>query len=255
MSDLIISGNGCVLYFRYLPWDTEFFGRRSYILDTDKLVFKPSSEMKKHIIHKLNDSFVTAKINTGLGVETISFLEDCGFYYVDTEVRLRYVRHGRTGDNCGIENVTIERPDTTAGLPCELLGVAFTHTRFHTDFHIGASKADQLWISYLKNYRPSPTGHLFTANINDDVAGIIVVNTSAFDATFFFVSVIDKFRNMGIGSKLINKTVACFDGYNIFTGTQIKNTAALNFYIRNGFTSIDSTKTVLHYWGAANRHR
>ncbi|MBF0487152.1 MAG: GNAT family N-acetyltransferase [Nitrospirae bacterium] len=250
-NDIVINHEGGVFYFRYLQWDTEFFGKRSYVLDAAKSIFKPGAEIRELIIHSLMDSFVTVKLNTDIGIGTISFLEDCGFYYVDTEVRLRYAKSCRGDQTYDIGSVTIERPQHISGLPCELLGRAFTHTRFHTDSHISGQTADQLWISYLKNYQPSPNGHLFTAKTGDDVAGIIVVNTDGVEATFFYVSVIDKFRNRGIGSMLINKAAACFTGYNIFTGTQIKNTASLNFYIKNGFTEIDSTKTVLHYWGAA----
>ncbi|MBF0515504.1 MAG: GNAT family N-acetyltransferase [Nitrospirae bacterium] len=247
--DIVISCKDAALHFRYLAWDTEFFGRRSYILDTAKSIIRPVALIKEQIKHKLGDSFVTVRINTEFGIETVSFLEDCGFYYVDTEVRLRYVkpRHGELLYDSG--SVSIERPQLTDDLPCELLGSAFTQTRFHTDFHIDDQKADQLWISYLKNYRPSPNGHLFTAKADNDVAGVIVVNTSNSDATLFFVSVIEKFRNRAIGSILINSVIDCFNGYNLYTGTQIKNTAALNFYIKNGFSAVDSTKTVLHYWG------
>ncbi|MBF0319735.1 MAG: GNAT family N-acetyltransferase [Nitrospirae bacterium] len=248
-NDIAISHEGGLFYFRYLQWDTDFFGKRSYVLDPAKSVFKTSDRIKEQIIHHLTDSFVTAKLDTETGIELTSFLSDCGFYYVDTEVRLRYAQNFRNGNITDIEHVTVERLEKNEGLPYVLLGGAFTQTRFHTDFHIPNQQADQLWISYLKNFKPSPDGHLFTSKIKDEVTGVIVVNTCDREATFFYVSVIGKFRNKGIGSMLINKTFECFSGYTIFTGTQVKNTAALNFYIRNGFTTVDSTKTVLHYWG------
>jgi len=133
-------------------------------------------------------------------------------------------------------------------LPYEELGSVFSSTRFHTDTNITNSKADDLWINYLKNYRISEDRCMFTAEINEKIVGVILVNVNGEIATLFYVAVLHEFAGRGVGSELIEYVFDNFKKFIIKTETQIQNFNALNYYINNGLSKIENTLTVLHRW-------
>ncbi len=128
------------------------------------------------------------------------------------------------------------------------LGSTFSLSRFHLNAHISDKKADELWIRYLQNYQLSDDRHMFVAYIDDIDVGVVLVNVENYEATLFYVSVLKNFQGCGVGGALIHEILKYFDGFEIYTETQAKNIAALNFYIKNGFYNIDKTFTVLHRW-------
>ena len=244
--DIIIEDNEAKYYFRFLDWDSCFFHRSSYILEMSKSNLIVSDPVKVEINEKLQDSFVTVKLDTKTDAKILKFLQECGFYYIDTEVLLQGFAKDQLFKEHGI--VKVIKKNINRALPYEELGRTFSLTRFHTDINIENTTADDLWISYLKNYSVSDSKHMFTAEVDDEVAGVILVNTSNNTATLFFVAVISRFKGSGIGTVLINKVMDYFNGYEIRTETQIKNIVALNYYIKNGLDRVQSTYTVLHRW-------
>lgn len=248
--DIRLEAEGAVYHFKFLRWDTDFFGRDCYILDTERSVLKPSGKIKDYINKDLKGSFITAKITASSERGLFDFLQTAGFRYIETEIALKYDTgfRNRAGAVSDAEILKLEKNET---LPYEELGSVFGLTRFHGDVNIPEEKADLLWISYIKNYKPSPTAHMFIARYRGETAGSILVNQSEDrkKANLFFVSVIERFRGKKIGSHLIRYVVGQFGGVELTTGTQAGNTDALNFYIKNGFSIIEKTNAVFHRWG------
>lgn len=242
------AGGGACYYFKFLPWDTDFFGRKSYVLDDKKSNLKPIKRITSMLSSYFPEAFLTAKIDTNYAKGISDFLQESGFVYIDTEVVLKYNRKFKA-DNAA-SSVKVIKLDVNANLPYGALGKTFNFTRFHNDLHITRSKADNLWISYIKNYEPSPSRHMFIAEYNGNVAGSILVNLEdgGKKAYLFFVSVVGEFQKIGIGSCLIRKVVDYFPQSDLFTGTQIRNINALNFYIKNGFSIVAATSNVFHRW-------
>ena len=89
---------------------------------------------------------------------------------------------------------------------------------------------------------------MYVALIHGEVAGVVLVNIEKEQVMLFYVSVLSSFQNSGVGTKLIQKVVSNHKESRIRTGTQVKNVRALNFYIRNGFSKIFRTSTVMHRW-------
>ncbi len=247
--DIEIKAGNAAYYFRFLKWDTDFFGKRSYILEPEKsslIVLPPIKEM---IETTFQDCFVTLKTESTCSKELLDFFQTLGFRYIDTEVTLRYSK--ALQDKASTDgNIKIIKLEENKDLPYQELGSVFSLTRFHYDVHIRSDKADLLWIQYIKNYKPSPASHMFVAKLNGETVGIILVDENKENKTvvLFFVSVLEKFRDKKVGSALIKHVVRYFDGYELTTGTQIRNIKAINFYIRNGFSVLAATKTVLHRW-------
>ncbi|MBF0329975.1 MAG: GNAT family N-acetyltransferase [Nitrospirae bacterium] len=248
-SDIILAGDGTEYHFRFLEWDTDFFGISSYFLDTDNYMFKCSEGLRSKIELELKKSFVTAKIGMAYGKEVIHFLQSAGFAYIITEfvLRLNFSGH-REVINRG--DIIIDKLTENISLPYEELGSAFTYTRFHSDTRISRQTADLLWIEYIRNYKPSPQRHIFVARSGREIAGAILVNEddSEKQATLCFVAVIDRFKGRGVGAMMVNYIANCFRGYSIRTETQSRNLGALNFYIKNGFSIVEDSKVIMHRW-------
>lgn len=235
------------IYFKYLEWDSSFFDKPCFLLDVSKSDFQPSDELAEEIKNSFKGAFVSAKIDTQSNYKIVYFLQKCGFYYVDTEVKLKSIGYSqmRIYDS----RIQISELLTEDNLPFNELGKAFSLTRFHCDPHIDLDKADELWVCYIKNFKPSKNKRMFVAKFDDEVAGAVLVNIAETEVFLFFVAIIEKYRGKNIGSAIIEKILDSFDpSFHIYTGTQAKNISALNFYIKNGFSKVAQTNTVLHYW-------
>lgn len=234
------------IYFKYLAWDSDFFGKDSFLLDISKSKFTPSEEVRLQIKDKFKECFITVKLDTKIDYFMGFFLQECGFYYVDTEIKLQNIQ---ICANIVSDNIVFEELFDSSALPFEDIGRAFSVTRFHCDPNIENKKADELWISYVKNFKSSENKRIFIAKVDNEIAGVILVNITNGEAFLFFVAVLENFRSKKIGSALIQGTIKSIGkGVKIYTGTQVKNVSALNFYLRNGFQKIVQTSTVLHYW-------
>lgn len=234
------------VYFKYLEWDSSFFNKPCFLLDISKSNFEPCEELAKEIESKFRGAFMSAKIDTQSNYEIVYFLQKCGFYYVDTEIELKFdtnelILHQDS-------DIIIEEKAVNAGLPYSQLGSGFELTRFHTDINIQNNKADELWVSYLKNYEINSNHKMFVALSGGMPCGTILVNCCDEKSTVFFVSVLDNFRGKNIGSIMMCHVLDTLKNRNIYTETQAKNISALNFYIKNGFKKINKTITVLHRW-------
>lgn len=235
-----------ILYCKYLPWDTDFFGKACYLLDLSKSKFTPSETLKLQIENEFKESFITAKIDTKTDFSIIYFLQQCGFYYIDTEVELQLTKKVPCAPVD--ERIRFEEKLINSDLPYEELGSVFELTRFHTEPNIANSKADELWINYLKTYNPTPNNRMFVAYYDGNACGVILSNRANNRTVVFFVSVLSQFQNKNIGSAIMQYSLEKLDANSVYTETQIKNPKALNFYIKNGFCFVSKTMTVLHRW-------
>lgn len=246
--DIKLESSGAVYYFRFLPWDTKFFGRNSYALDDGRSVLKPRAEIPEMLERRMGNTFISAKIDSREDKGVIDLLQRAGFRYIDTEVVLKYRGPGRTAGSP--VSVCVQEVRRNGGLPYAELGTSFTCTRFHSDKNIAREKADLLWVHFIKNYRPSAVNRIFTAKLNNRVVGAILAHKEKAErrVRLSFVAVLEEFRNKNVGTSLIQYAVNCFKGFEITTGTQAKNVGALNFYVRNGFSRIKNSKAIMHRW-------
>lgn len=242
----LVANRAKYIYFKYLEWDSSFFDKPSFLLDVSKSDFEPSDELAEEIKNSFKGAFISTKIDTQSSYEIVYFLQKCGFYYVDTEIELKF----DTAESIEYKNtdIKIEEKSVNSGLPYDLLGSVFNYTRFHTDINIKNSKADKLWVSYLENYRIDSKHRMFVALSGCVPCGVILVNSSEAGSVVFFVSILDGFRGKNIGSIMMHYVLDALKDRNIYTETQAKNISALNFYIKNGFKKINKTITVLHRW-------
>ena len=248
-ADVRLRSGNAEYYFKFLKWDSKFFGRNCYILDAARSRLRPSLSMRKLINRRFYNCFITAKIDTACDRSLLEFLQLSGFRYIETEIILKYQTVSRQ-QRLFSPNQSIIEVKQNMNLPYEELGSVFTMTRFHSDVHIPRDQADLLWIEYIKNHIPSSAERLFIAKKGKEVAGAVIVNINRNRrrADISFVSVREKFRHIGIGSGLISYVIQTFGHKGFYVGTQASNIAALNFYIKNGFSIIEKSMIVFHRW-------
>jgi GNAT superfamily N-acetyltransferase len=244
--DITITAKNSTYYFRFLAWDTNFFGIPSYLLDTKKSNMQVHTGIVFQIKTRFDNTFVSAKVDAALDYRIFSLLFESGFQYIDTEITLQHLQS--TARSTFDKKIIIKRLRRNEGLPYEKLGTVYSLTRFHTDPHIPAKKADQLWVHYLRNFILDDHHQMLAAYLNNDIAGIILIESADIHARISFISVRKCYQNMNIGSLLLQEVARNFKEKPLLAGTQIKNVKAINFYIRNGFSKIYSTKTILHRW-------
>lgn len=249
-NNVVIRDGDIKYYFKHLDWDTNFFQRKSFILDIQKSNLKPSQSIKDKIDDRMKGAFITLKIDSETDKKLLDFLQSCGFKYIDTEITLKYEADVDRFDYSNISDIKIIKLSDNKGLPYEALGSVFKRTRFHYDVKIQKKKADRLWINFIKNFRPSPLRHMFVARSSSEVSGAVLSVQSSDRKTLSlsFVSVLEGFRRKKVGSALIQHITGQYCDCKILVGTQARNKAALNFYIRNGFISVYASKIVMHGW-------
>lgn len=247
--DVKLKAGSTVFYFKYLAWDTDFFKKKSYILDMSMSRLAPSEEMKKMIRDNFKNSFLTIKIDDASGKYLLNFFQGAGFECIDSEFSL--VRHKDHRLFLRIDkNVKIIEVKGNNRLPYKELGSNFDFSRFHLDKHIPRKKADSLWVEYIKNFKPDTLHRMFILKYKNETAGVALVNLNKRlkQAAIAVFAIRKKFQNRGLGSILISHVVSKFKGYKYTLETLSRNTNAIIFYSKNGFNIIGSTKTILHRW-------
>lgn len=261
MQDILIKSGRERLSFRFLKWDSGFFGLPSFLLDVQATrVTKGGKGFREKALEAMpRRSFITAKVPLCSSRKLIDFLGDIGFRYIGTEMVLEYA--GKSGLPSQSVPGRGSRFDgmcffKARSMPQDafLLGNAFTMSRFHSDRKISRKKADLLWRHYIRNAALSRGTHLFCAQMKRRTVGIIFVKLSQAgtqrSASLALVAVKEGYRGRHIGSRLMQSALEwCKERSRTITvETQAENLAALNFYIKNGFFRIKETRLVLHRW-------
>ena len=258
MKDLKISYKGNTFGFKFLDWDTKFFGVNSYIMGRDDVRFKRySGSLLKYILNKLpKKSFITTRISTNANQKLIELFFGLGFKYIDTALTYSINKEDSVFSFNRHFNPTVKviKLNKNRNLPYKALGSVFNLTRFHKDTKIGIKKANQLWIEYIKNFVPNTLNHIFVARIGKKIIGALLLKEREEHnkriAEIFFFGVIKNHRNKGVGSALMHraKEWALHRNDTLLIGTQSKNNKTANFYVKNGFL-LRETNLVLHRWG------
>jgi GNAT superfamily N-acetyltransferase len=244
------------LGLKYLEWDSEFFDRPCYTLDT-KSSSVPETMPKRSQLEKMANLLppitVWAKLPPSSPQFLISALQALGAEYIETEITLRHDQKRRNLDP--IPGVKIYRSDSIKGrFDIECLGNGFSLTRFHMDPRIPKEKADELWISYIKNYQISEHRHAFLVESQDIIVGVHLVHETHLEGKrvnrFDLTVLREDMRFKGLGSLLYQTAIDwCLDtGYEAVLSTQHRNVSAIQFFQKNGFSFLESAHSVFHLW-------
>jgi ribosomal protein S18 acetylase RimI-like enzyme len=249
MKDIVIEAGSGRLHFKWLEWDTAFFGRPSCILDWERSHWRASPDWEQALRESLRGTFATVRVDSAADPALLLMLQSCGFYYVDTSVTLRYDDQAAAAPLPDDACVKVQELRENQGLPYEELGSVFTMTRFHFDPQVGQERAAKLWIEYIRNFRPGGANRLFAAFCEGRTAGVMTMVGRGEALVLSFVSVLAAQRGRQVGARLLREIIARRGGKELLTETQVRNVGAINFYLKNGFRQVQTTRTVLHRWG------
>ncbi|AIF53643.1 GNAT family N-acetyltransferase [Pelosinus sp. UFO1] len=251
-SDRIAEFDGNRLSLKFLPWDTKFFRRPSYLLDIADSVFDFSTGSSDNWGYHLDNSFITVKLNEDANSKKmLDKLQSFGFRYIGTELVLQNLWESKATISeqeetyPGVKFIEIEKNEN---LPYKNLGSLFEYSRFHLEQNIHNDWADEFWSDYLQSIQLDGNKKMFAATYLGEIAGIIFVQQTLAKATLFFVAILEKYRCLNIGSKLIAYSIRMLNSENIVTEVYAGNVRALNFYLRNGFRKVTCSRIVLHRW-------
>lgn len=230
------------MYMRYLDFDTDFFEKPSFMIDLEKSHFTPKVEIENEFKKYFQDSFISMKATQTVKHELLIFLQECGLYFVDTEIKLKCKKPKAVRN--GLEVLVI---DDIKELDIDAFDSVFGHSRFHIDTHIPKDKADEQWRRYLENFTVDDNHKIYLAIVDGRQAAYISAHIDQEEAYLFSVAVSEAFRGQGVGSDLIQSVLSelVSQGFTVFTGTYARNIQAVKFYMKNGF-DIEEFKYVYH---------
>lgn len=245
------------LVFNYLKWDSAFFNIPAYQLDTEASnpieLASCYDEIREKMGESLPPGFITAKIPHNWDISATSLFQDCDFKFILTEIVLKFTKSENitpVKNDIKIEVITSKNHADFSNL-----GKYLILSRFHQDRLIEKGKADLLWRNFLKNFKISENENaVIAAKKTDKVVGCVIIKFENINkkryANFFIVSVDEAFHGMGIGTRLMEYCIAYCKNKSdvIIVETQFNNIPALNFYLKNGFTTIHQTRAIFHRW-------
>ena len=237
------------LSFTALDWDSRFFQLNVYQLNVSLTqspaeAIMPSCDLRS-LIPADCDAF-WAKI-PATDRRLTAQLERSGAHLREVEINLCADGHACPADiPPGIRIEQVANPGDKA------LDFArcFTFDRFHTDPEIPTEKADALWQQYLLTYSDSAARIGLSAVCNGRVAGFLGMglHDELPHNTLDVIAVLPDFRGHGVGTALMRKAITLSAQKPLHVSTQHHNAAAINAYIRGGFTRYLSPRTVYHWW-------
>ncbi|UCC95961.1 MAG: GNAT family N-acetyltransferase [Candidatus Omnitrophota bacterium] len=260
MRDIVVRDKNNQIRLKFLKWDTQFFGLKSFAVDTQRTNINRSYQnLLRKTIPRMHSTFVSAKVPVGFSQTLIDFLFDLDFRYIGTAILLEYVPNSDVASRdipCITDKGVIIEKATGVPKDAHMLGNEFKFSRFHLDKNISQRKADAVWVSYIRNLKLSSKELLFVARYKHTAIGAVVAKQYVSKkgekiSNLFFVAVKRQYQKKCIGSQLIRYAIEwCTHRSDVITvGTQARNIKALNFYIKNGFARVRETAMILHKWG------
>lgn len=203
---------------RRIEWDSAVFDRDCFEIDRlDAEALQEAARCPGHYTVKVDA--LASKV----------LLHQHGFYYCDTLVEPFCTRERFTGH--ADARAQFSR-DTALDAVLKICRGAFSHGRFHRDFHLATAQADLRYDNWLRQLHAA--GHVYGLVFEGRLAGFIAVD----GGRLALHAVAAEFRGRGIAKYLW--TAVCADLYRqghaeLSSSISAANVAAANLYATLGF--------------------
>lgn len=203
---------------RRIEWDSAAFSRDCFEIDgLDAEALQEAARRPGHY---------TAKVDA---LASKALLHQHGFYYCDTLIEPFCARERFTGH--ANARAQFSR-DTALDAVLAICHGAFSHGRFHRDFHLSAAQADLRYDNWLRQLHAA--GHVYGLMFEGQLAGFIAVDGGC----LVLHAMAAEFRGRGIAKYLW--TAVCADLYRqghaeLSSSISAANVAAANLYATLGF--------------------
>jgi|APSaa5957512535_1039671.scaffolds.fasta_scaffold142891_2 GNAT superfamily N-acetyltransferase len=228
----------------FSEWDSHLLNVNYYKLNNFSL--DNFSFIKKEIVNLPNNSMVFTRIDSSK-LNYINILVKNEFYISDILTEFRF----NTTKELIHESdwvVPIDK-DSTYKIQCiKMIQNEFSIGRVHEDENLGIESGMRLYKEWVVNNFIEKFTIAYIKN--NTVQGFLQYSFDDNSLRVIFIVTRSDYQNRGVGTALLNsvKNIACINNCsNIIVGTQLKNTNAANFYIKN-FFNISKTLIGLNYY-------
>jgi dTDP-4-amino-4,6-dideoxy-D-galactose acyltransferase len=237
---------------RFLEWDSDFFGVRIARINTEIVDIKTLDEINRWCNdNKIDCLYFLADPNA---YDSVRLTEKQGFSLVDIRLTLEYnirysvrIKRPEVAPSVGI------RPFQNGDLPYLKKFVVDNHkdSRFFRDPRFTEDKYRELYTYWIEKECGEEGTHVFVATYNSVPSGYITCKVSLSGEGCISLSGVNgDARNLGMGTVLMEKALACFAEHDcvcVKVVTQGANIKAQRLYTSNGFYPCD-VKLWFHKW-------
>jgi ribosomal protein S18 acetylase RimI-like enzyme len=234
---------------RYLQWDSDFFGLSVASLDgghlqaeTSKVAFDWCMKEKIRCLYFLAN---------GTDSQTLQYAYKAGFKFVDVRVEMEFDL--RNLQKTQVPSLEIKPVTKRVELGCiqTLARKSHTDSRFFKDLNFNRTKCEKLYEKWINSDFERGNIFGFFPDEKEIVKGYITFTMESLAvARIGLIAVQNHYRGRGVGSELLNKTIATSRKLNakkIIVVTQATNTSAIKLYEKAGFR-ISDVKLWFHKW-------
>ena len=233
---------------RFLPWDSEFFGRRIARVLPSTLTTEEIQQLDVWCLEQHIDCLYFLSSNTGGPV--LWPAQSNGFRLVDLRVTLAANLDQLALPASQNEAICLA---TAADIPDLRSIAAHNHgdSRFYADPHFERSKCDELYTIWIEKSINDPNQKVFTYKPEGQALGYVSYYKGENGmAIIGLVGIAKECRGQGIASQLTNSCLhdmQAEDCLGVEVVTQGRNTKAIQLYEKCGFR-LKSIQTWFHKW-------
>ncbi|MDQ2805855.1 MAG: GNAT family N-acetyltransferase [Chloroflexota bacterium] len=236
--------------WRYLPWDSDFFGYRIGRIGPTRLL----PEMLTQILREGEAAGIECLylLADPADVSTVRQAEDAAFRLVDLRVTLK-TGVARSAPQQEPQQNTIIRPVRFADIPAlrAIAAVSYRDSRFYYDGHFSHERCAALYAQWIEQSCREAAAGVLVAERDARVVGYISCGRQGTRAgQIGLVGVATEAQGLGIGSRLMIEAMRWFAAQEIeqvTVVTQGRNTQAQRLYQRHGFLT-HSVELWYHRW-------
>lgn len=232
----------------FLPWDSEFFGRRIARVLPSTLSTEEIQRLDVWSLEERIDCLYFLSSNTG-GPSLVP-VEKSGFHLVDLRVTLAANLNQLALPASQNEAICLA---TAADIPDLRSIAAHNHgdSRFYADPHFERSKCDELYAIWIEKSINDPNQKVFTYKPEGQALGYVsYYKDEGSNAVIGLVGIAKESRGQGIASQLTNSCLRDMQAEGcsqVEVVTQGRNTKAIQLYEKCGFR-LKSIQTWFHKW-------
>ncbi len=224
-------------------WLSRQFGYPVYRFTFDE-GHPPDEDAIRDAVNESGKSFIYTRTDVSDPSRTDPFIR-AGFSLVETSVELgKEVMGGDPPEFSGCDITFADQSDRDNTV--DLASRGFSLSRFHSDPLIDDAIADQIKASWTGNFFSGKRGtHMAVAKNAGAVIGFILLDVRPDSFQIDLMAVDAGWRGKGVGSSLVKFTEKAFpDRKYISVTTELRNTEAVNLYLRNGFYLLGGAYTL-----------
>ncbi len=239
---------------KYDNWLSQVIGRKTFLLFlTDEFIKNakvPQTQESIWIKDIIQEPvFIFTKINP-IAFNHIKFVEDNGFYLIDTNIILQKNNLSATPPSFFNNNININfAMEEDLEQTKELAANSFIYSRFHLDKRFVKKIADKVKEEWVANYFKGKRGDkMVVAKKGNKVIGFLQLIIKNKQLIIDLIAVDSNSRRKGVAAQMINFATLNIPNINsVLVGTQLANIPSINFYQKLNFKFLDA-KYIFHYF-------